>query len=110
MTNIYPKENSVDGSEYHILSHTLEKVISRLDALLFVTKSCKGTSCVEPWKSLHPSGRVSTLREALDPIYDHFYTSIQQSVSFDRCEAGYIIDAEGPQYDPLVSWNSDQAS
>jgi len=95
--NIYPGETSIDTLEYRILSRPLENVIVRLDAMLFVTKSCKGASCIEPWNALHPSGSVHTLRDALDTRFDEFYGEIQQKVRFDRCEEGYILDAEGPQ-------------
>lgn len=42
-----------------------------------------------------------SLREALDEEYDIFYGE-QPLVSFDWCDAGYVIAAEGPQT-PLTS-------
>lgn len=45
---------------------------------------------------LHPDGDVHSLQDALDPRFDAFYRE-QVKVEFDRCENGYIIDAEGPQ-------------
>ncbi|PKX88203.1 alkaline phosphatase-like protein [Aspergillus novofumigatus IBT 16806] len=43
---------------------------------------------------LHPDGSVHNLLDALDHKYDAFYRD-QFKVSFDRCEYGYVIDAEG---------------
>jgi N-acetylglucosamine-6-sulfatase len=62
-----------------------------------VTKSCKGHTCVDPWSVIHPNGDVKTLGDAVDKRFDAFYTSVQQRVSFDKCELGYILDSEGPQ-------------
>jgi hypothetical protein len=79
--------------------------VARLDTLLFVLKSCKGPSCSQPWKSLHPQGDVTSLQDALVPRFDVFYES-QARVKYSHCELGYIIDAEGPQFedDGLVYW------
>jgi len=74
------------------------KVAARLDSLLFVLKSCKGNSCVHPWKSLHAQD-VNSLDDALHSDYDTFYEIEQTRIEFGRCEAGYIIDAEGPQFE-----------
>jgi N-acetylglucosamine-6-sulfatase len=62
-----------------------------------VTKSCKDRTCVEPWSVIHPARNVKTLGDALSPRFDSFYSSIAESVSFDRCELGYILESEGPQ-------------
>lgn len=75
------------------------KVIARLDSLLFVLKSCKGRTCVRPWEALHPQGNVANLHDALGKRFDVFYEQQQKKVRFDRCELGYIVDAEGPQFE-----------
>ena len=82
-----------------LLGLPIGKVVARLDSLLLVLKSCKGERCVKPWKALHPSGDVSTLKQALSPRFDRFYEREQVRVRYNRCEQGYIIDAEGPQFD-----------
>lgn len=74
-----------------------------------VLKSCKGQTCIQPWDVLQPADNVTTLHDVLVEKYDAFYTA-QPQVSFDWCEKGYIIAAEGPQ-NPLtsrygVSWDS----
>lgn len=84
-----------------LLGLPLPKVIARLDSLLMVLKSCKGETCIEPWKVLHPNGSVRNLDDALSAKYDRFYEFEQRKVAFTSCEAGYIPDAEGPQ-EPIV--------
>ncbi|KAJ9226455.1 hypothetical protein DTO169C6_1183 [Paecilomyces variotii] len=98
--NLYPTGRVEDASKHPILGYPLSQVIPRLDALLLVLKSCKGSTCVKPWGVLHPNGDVHNLYDALSSKYNTFYHE-QAKVSYSRCEAGYIIDAEGPQT-PLV--------
>ena len=81
-----------------MLGLPLSNVISRLDALLLVLKSCKGSSCTKPWHVLHPKGDVVNLKDALSSTFDTFYEKEQSRVGFTRCEPGQIIDAEGPQH------------
>lgn len=76
-------------------------MINRLDALLLVLKSCQGVTCIKPWDVLQPADPVISLWEALDEEYDGFYGE-QPRVSYDWCDAGYVIEAEGPQT-PLTS-------
>lgn len=82
-----------------LLDFSIGKVVARLDSLLFVLKSCKGRACVRPWEVLHPDGDVRNLREALSSEFDTFYEQEQQRVAYSRCELGYIVDAEGPQFE-----------
>ncbi|RMZ75260.1 hypothetical protein DV737_g5387, partial [Chaetothyriales sp. CBS 132003] len=74
----------------------LRHLITRLDSLLLVLKSCKSQSCTDPWRALHPDGSVSDLHGALAGEFDDFYETQQQRVAFSRCERGYLLDAEGP--------------
>ncbi|KIV95821.1 hypothetical protein PV10_03427 [Exophiala mesophila] len=90
----YQTKNMYYGSG-KISGYSIEQVTSRLDALLMVTKSCKGEDCTNPWRVLHPCGRVHNLAQALAPELDLFYAS-QPKISFTKCELGYIIDSEGP--------------
>ncbi|KAK3367516.1 alkaline-phosphatase-like protein [Podospora didyma] len=82
-----------------LLGVPFEKVTARLDSLLFVLKSCKAQTCVRPWQALHPQGNVQNLHDALHPRFDAFYLTEQRRVSYDRCELGYLLDAEGPQFE-----------
>lgn len=90
-----------------LLGFPIDKVVSRLDSLLLVTKSCKGSVCAHPWQALHPQGNVERLRDALSPRFDLFYEQQQVKVEYSRCELGYLVDAEGPQFerDGLVYWS-----
>ncbi|KAJ6036000.1 hypothetical protein N7540_000279 [Penicillium herquei] len=96
MHNLFP----VISSTISIAGHSLSKVVSRLDSLLLVLKSCSGKVCREPWKSLHPAGDVETLQDALVEEYDEFY-ELQQTtrVEFDYCWNGYVPEAEGPMWE-----------
>jgi N-acetylglucosamine-6-sulfatase len=93
--NIYPTSST--QPDVTILSIPVSKVLPRLDALLMVTKSCKGHTCVHPWSVIHPAGNVQTLEDALNTRFDSFYSSVSAAVSFDKCELGYILESEGPQ-------------
>ncbi|GAP89109.2 putative arylsulfatase-like protein [Rosellinia necatrix] len=77
----------------------IAKMASRLDALLFVLKSCAGSSCHEPWRQLHPGGNVRTLADALDAAFDDFYEIKQVRVKYEFCANGYLVDAEGPMWE-----------
>ncbi|KAK7547732.1 alkaline-phosphatase-like protein [Phyllosticta paracitricarpa] len=88
--------DSSTSATYTLEGRSFDQVIARLDALTMVLKSCKGTSCTEPWHSLFPSGVVSTLKDALKPEYDAFFAK-QPKVSYSACELGYIVSSEGPQ-------------
>lgn len=107
--NLYPTGAGPDDSEYRILGRSLSQAVSRLDALLLVLKSCQGISCINPWDVLQPEASVRSLQDALDERFDSFY-GVQPQVSFDWCDAGYVIEAEGPQV-PLttrygLSWDA----
>ncbi|KAL3427443.1 Arylsulfatase 3 [Phlyctema vagabunda] len=101
INNLYVTTKSLP--EPSIMGIPLSKVLPRLDALLMVTKSCKGATCVKPWRVLHPQGDVETLGDALRGEFDTFYEQeLQQKVSFDKCELGYIVQSEGPQAHQLA--------
>lgn len=82
----------------HLLGVPVHKVVDRLDSLLFVLKSCKGQTCVKPWEALHPQGNVQSLKDALSPRFDQFYVQ-QKRVQYDHCAMGYIVEAEGSQFE-----------
>ncbi|RAH42610.1 sulfatase family protein [Aspergillus brunneoviolaceus CBS 621.78] len=105
----YQMNNIYSHSGAKLLGRPLATLIDRIDALLLVLKSCQGRTCIEPWKVLHPSGNVRSLKEALDAQYDKFYAE-QPKVSYSVCEDGYLIEAEGPQagyqYRDGLSWEA----
>jgi N-acetylglucosamine-6-sulfatase len=84
-----------DLSTLRVAGRPLQEVVSRLNALTMVLKSCKRSSCTHPWRALHPDGNVSTLSESLDRRFDEFYAT-QPRVSFTKCELGFISESEGP--------------
>jgi hypothetical protein len=77
----------------------VHKVAARLDSLLLVLKSCKGERCQNPWSALHPDGSVKSLQDAVAAEFDAFYEEEQVKIEYNRCEQGYILDAEGPQWE-----------
>jgi arylsulfatase A-like enzyme len=86
-----------DSAATHASGFPIEKIVSRLDSLLFVLKSCKSQTCVRPWESLHPLGNVATLSDALSSRFDDFYAT-QQRVHFEYCAMGQVPAAEGPLF------------
>ncbi|KAF5253975.1 hypothetical protein FANTH_1157 [Fusarium anthophilum] len=94
---------SYAGSNVKINKKPLLSIVSRLDALLMAMKSCKGETCIKPWKVLHPDGDVNSLKDALKNKYDSSYlqTAEKNSASFNMCMSGYVVTAEGPQ-DPSI--------
>jgi N-acetylglucosamine-6-sulfatase len=91
---------------YTIAGRPFKHIVTRLDALMMVLKSCKGKECHHPWSVLHPHGHVKTLKESLSSHYDTFYHE-QPKVSFDSCELGYIREQEGPQNPNIYGKSSD---
>ncbi|KAB5511536.1 arylsulfatase [Coniochaeta sp. 2T2.1] len=86
------------ASEFSIAGRPQQEVLARLDALMMVLKSCKGDGCRDPWAVLQPSvAGVAGLVDALAPEFDRFYAK-QPKVRFDKCELGYIVESEGPQF------------
>ncbi|PBP23005.1 arylsulfatase [Diplocarpon rosae] len=88
----YNRNSSIAGLPVH-------QVVARLDSLLFVLKSCTGLTCQHPWQTLHPTGDVLTLEDALAPKFDRFYEVEQPRVVYNFCSNGYLIDAEGPMWE-----------
>ncbi|ETI24761.1 hypothetical protein G647_04131 [Cladophialophora carrionii CBS 160.54] len=103
-------EISSSLSAVGIFSHgnittTISHLISRLDALLLVLKTCRMDECRTPWSSLHPTGQVRNLRDALDVRFDEFY-HMHPKVRYEQCERGYIPESEGPMWDSGMSFRA----
>ncbi|KAF5005244.1 hypothetical protein FDECE_8302 [Fusarium decemcellulare] len=79
------------------LGVTDHKLATRLDGLMFVLKSCKGHTCRKPWNALMPGSKVSTLKQALHPKYDGFFSKLP-NVHYTKCEKGHLVSSEGPQF------------
>ncbi|KAK5090782.1 hypothetical protein LTR05_000959 [Lithohypha guttulata] len=74
------------------------KLQNRLDTLLMVLKTCKGNTCVQPWKVMHPDGSVNSLSDAMNSQYDDFYAG-QPKIAYVACAQGYLRGLEGPGAD-----------
>ena len=87
-------------------------MLSRLNGLLLVTKSCEGRSCRNPWIVLdrgfiEAGGKktataasepaIDTLRRALDPKYDDYFDALPD-VHFGACAKLQLIENERPYY------------
>ncbi|KAJ5912375.1 hypothetical protein N7504_001258 [Penicillium tannophilum] len=88
--------NPSQHENFKIANRDLTQIMSRLDALMMVLKSCQGDECRYPWRQLHPKGQVGSLAEALVSGFDTFYED-QPKVTFSACELGYIVGSEGAQ-------------
>lgn len=102
MNNLLSASSSTAENELDpvlVAGYPLNKIVSRLDALLLVLKSCKGRICREPWKSIHPEGDVSDFQAAMLSEFDHFYEVEQTRVKFNYCWNGYVPEAEGSMWE-----------
>ncbi|KAI0552598.1 arylsulfatase [Xylaria curta] len=79
------------------------RLISRLNALLMVTKSCEQNSCRDPWSLLKPDvggPKLVSLTQAMDKAYDEFFANFVK-VSFDTCLTIQSDTNETPYFPPL---------
>ena len=78
-----------------------KRVISRLSALLLVTKSCGKESCRKPWKVLSDACECgfTDLESALDRKYDSFFASLPEW-GFQQCLPVQDVANEGPYFPP----------
>ncbi|KAJ0362535.1 hypothetical protein COL154_006205 [Colletotrichum chrysophilum] len=78
---------------------SVQQLLTRLNAILMVTKSCTQETCRDPWAVLQPpnSSQTTTLTEALSSDHDAFFASIPQ-VQFNECMQYQYIPNEGPFY------------
>lgn len=85
-------------------SSSVANLVSRLDALLVVLKTCKARECTHPWEVLHPEGDVDRLKNALHPSFDAFYAA-QQKLYWTQCEQAYVAESEGPDSVDAFMWH-----
>ncbi|PNH11043.1 Arylsulfatase [Tetrabaena socialis] len=67
-------------------------VRTRLEALLAVLAVCRGDTCTNPWKVLHPGGEVQSWSDAIKSKYDDVYARIKP-FKFVAC-LGYQVGAQ----------------
>lgn len=56
-----------------------KRLLTRLNAVLMVTKSCTSNPCRDPWSVLQPlncASPISSLTSAMNPEYDSFFANI----------------------------------
>lgn len=87
--------NTSENSHTQVFGFDIEKLVSRVDALLLTLKACEGEVCIRPWETLHPTGNVKNLKDAMNPRYDDFYIEKQKKVTFTGCALGYLPYLEG---------------
>lgn len=107
LTNLMADEAKMDSTL--LFGQSISGVANRLDALMMVTKTCKESSCTQPWKTLHPDGSVTSLEDALDSRFDEFYRD-QVKVSFSECKKGQLRAFEGPQESDIKAWGDESAA
>lgn len=81
--------------EVEVSGFEISKLVPRVDALLLTLKTCEAEVCIRPWETLHPTGNVKNLKDAMNPKYDEFYLREQRRVTFSGCAYGYIKELEG---------------
>ncbi|KAI6353671.1 hypothetical protein MCOR31_011668 [Pyricularia oryzae] len=79
------------------------RLMTRLNALLLVIKSCEGDVCRAPWQAFANDTALaglpsfSTLDDALDPRLDDYFASLP-GVHFDACLQAQVVANEWPFY------------
>lgn len=82
----------------------VSNIVSRLDALLVVLKTCKGRQCTHPWEVLHPESNIHSLKDALSHGFDAFYKA-QAKLYWIQCEQAYVAESEGPDSADQFMWH-----
>ena len=89
----------------------IQRVRSRMNALLMVMKSCEVETCHDPWKVLQPASHgdscaspggaraINCFADALDPKYDDFFATIP-AVNIAECLNYQYAPNETPFYPP----------
>ncbi|KAK4047632.1 hypothetical protein OIV83_005290 [Microbotryomycetes sp. JL201] len=81
-----------------------DRLVSRLDALLLVLKTCKGDVCRYPWAHIFPEGKVQGLKDAMKPKYDKYFNALPK-VDFSKCTPGYLRNFEPPFWGPELAYS-----
>jgi hypothetical protein len=95
----YQTNNLADvtaSAEYRIAGRPLNQILTRLNALIMVLKTCKNRVCTHPWEVLHPGGSVYSLKHALNERFDAFYGE-QPQMWFSECPLGYFAEVENQE-------------
>lgn len=90
-------------SAYQIAGRPLDQILTRLNVLIMVLKTCQDRACTYPWESLHPDGSVQSLKQSLNGRFDEFYSN-QPQMWFSDCSLGYFMEAENQ--DPVSAFET----
>lgn len=76
-----------------------QRLIDRLNGVLYVTKSCNQDDCRNPWNVLQKlsGGTFQSLGEAMSPDLDDFFAQMPQ-VGFQTCMDYQDVENEVPYY------------
>lgn len=107
ITNLLAEHNASPFAAFDSLSTDVKRIVSRLDALMLVLKTCVGPSCTAPWSVLFPQNGVTGLSQALETKYDDFFAQLPR-VKFDECALGYQARREEPLWRDSWAFTSQQ--
>ncbi|KAJ9115955.1 hypothetical protein QFC22_005098 [Naganishia vaughanmartiniae] len=82
------------------------RVASRLDGLALFLKTCKGADCRFAWKHLFPNGEVTTMKQALNTVYDQYFDRLPK-IQFTSCDLGYFNAHELPYWSTNLAFFHD---
>ncbi|RFN43346.1 putative arylsulfatase protein [Fusarium flagelliforme] len=88
-----------------------KRVMSRLNAVILVTKSCEQDSCRDPWLALQPAKgykQITNLDQAMDQSLDGWFASFPK-VHFSKCTDYQIASAEVPFWPASAQYGLGQA-
>lgn len=82
-----------------IISHHLQKILHRLDALTLVLKTCSDDACRKPYQVLFPTlvEDVYRFSQVLDSRFDDYFINLPK-VRFAECALGYQSRLEKPEW------------
>ncbi|KAJ9127743.1 hypothetical protein QFC24_000026 [Naganishia onofrii] len=95
--------DSLDGKDQPLVDLEIQRLLHRLDALMLVLKTCKGSTCADPYSELVRSSRenhspyVPGFQHLLDPNFDDYFTRLPK-VHFKECALGYHRALEQPEW------------
>jgi arylsulfatase A-like enzyme len=83
------------GAKKQYFGRPEKQLYTRLNAVLLVTKGCKGDACRDPWGALFPKNQVNGLADAMKAEYDTFFQK-QPRIKFKTCRKGFVYSNEAP--------------
>ncbi|KAJ9125075.1 hypothetical protein QFC22_000028 [Naganishia vaughanmartiniae] len=97
--------DSLGGEDKPLVDAESQRLLHRLDALMLVLKTCKGSTCTDPYGELvplshpRPPTHISGFEQLLDSKLDDYFAGLPK-VHFKECALGYHRALEQPEWDP----------